>query len=520
MGFRMTRRDIEAVRRAKASPPTRAERPALPRRVFAGIIDGGSGRAVELSVTLQEGKGHIRVAADLAHSAKDAPKRIEEALVVVNYAPPDHCDALISIAGLSGALLSRAAELPIALAVAQHLGATLPRGCLAHGGLQRDGSVVPLPGGVAAALAAKGEGVAWMGHTRTAEKAAVTGGNLYLADCLTTALSGGFPYYPEDASPPPDIAVDFAGIIGQDAAKFAVEVAAAGGHHLILGGPPGEGKSLLAKALVGILPPLTTRERLELVLLREAHAKLSATNGHVRPFVEVGRGVTLQAMIGGGTAGEVWPGLVTDAHRGVLMVDEFPLLSPSCLEALRVPLEHGYSEVQRSGVSARFPANFALAAAMNPCPCGPEEAGCICTTTLKRSYRRRMSGPVYDRIDIRATVEPIRYNDMTAAPPSEDTATILARILAARDRQHARYRGEAWHVNADLPHDRRDDYALRDDRAETLLVNANPTPRRTDRVLRIARTIADLRSHDTIIGDDMHDALGITEGGSRLCAEI
>lgn len=520
MGFRMTATDIRRIRQAKVAPPgTPTTAAHLPHRVFAGIVEGGQGRAVELSVALHESKGNVRVAADLAPSAKGLERHVAEALASVGYAPPAHCDALVGIPALGSALLSRAAELPIALAVAQHLGASLPRGVLAHGGLQRDGSVVPVPGGVAAALTAKGEGVAWIGHTDTAEQAAVTGGDLYLADCLTTALSGGFPYYPDGETASREPAVDFAGIIGQARARFAVEVAAAGGHHLILGGPPGEGKTLLAKALVGILPPLTTAERLELALLTEAH-NLPATNGDARPFVEAGRGVTVQAMIGGGSAGELWPGCVTKAHRGVLMVDEFPLLAPSALEALRVPLEHGYSQIQRSGISGTFPAEFALAAAMNPCPCGPEAQGCICSKTIRRSYRRRMSGPIYDRIDIRSTVEPIRYNDMTAAPPSEDTATIRARVLAARDRQHTRYRGEAWQVNSELPHDRRDDYAQREDRAEALLTKANPTPRRTDRILRVARTVADLRGHDTISGDDMRDALSLTEGGSQLCATI
>jgi magnesium chelatase family protein len=311
---------------------------------------------------------------------------------------------------------------------------------------------------------------------------------------------------------------------GEDAARRALEVAAAGRHHLFLKGPPGAGKTLLAERLPGLLPPLDRKESLEVTAVHSVAGALPPGQPLVTrpPFCAPHHSATMAALIGGGT-GLPRPGAVSLAHRGVLFLDEAAECGARVLDAMRQPLESGYVLVARANGMMRMPAGFLLVLAANPCPCGRHGSlggECECRPSTVRRYRARLSGPLLDRVDLRVGVQPVSRSELLAfRGGAETTETVAARVLLARERAAARYRDTPWTTNSQVPgHELRTRWPVTPGalgRAEEDMERGLLTARGLDRVLRVAWTVADLAGNDRPTAADVDAALEMRTGIRR-----
>ncbi|MBC3987961.1 ATP-binding protein [Streptomyces sp. AC563] len=318
--------------------------------------------------------------------------------------------------------------------------------------------------------------------------------------------------------------LDMADVAGQQGARKALEVAAAGGHHIYLKGPPGAGKTMLAERLPGLLPPLTRDEALEVTAVHSVAGVLPPGKPllDVPPYCAPHHSATMASLVGGGT-GIPRPGAVSLAHNGVLFLDEAAEFSGRALEALRQPLESGHVVVARSAGVMRMPARFLLLLAANPCPCGRHGQpgdGCACSPAVIRRYQARLSGPLLDRVDLRVRVGPVSRAELAGElGRAENTAVVAARVHEARERAGARYAGTPWTVNGAVPgYELRTRWpltpgALRE--AERDMERGVLTARGLDRVLRVAWTVADLAGHDRPTRDDVAQALQLRTGVNR-----
>ena len=356
-----------------------------------------------------------------------------------------------------------------------------------------------------------------------AEAAIVEGIDVYPVHTLREAvdfLAGKLPLEParEDlgllVAAGRDSSDDFSDVKGQDFAKRAIEVAVAGGHNLIMVGSPGAGKTMLARRIPSILPPFTVEEALEVTRIHSVAGELKGARSLVvqRPFRAPHHTVSDIGLLGGGTHPQ--PGEVSLAHRGVLFLDEFPEFKRSVLEVLRQPLEDGHVSIARAAAACDFPSRFMLVAAMTPCPCGyaddPKHL-CRCTQRQIAAYRSKISGPLLDRIDIQIGLPPVSCRELMDLPPGEPSTAIRARVIAARQRQRARFAGvPGTYCNADM---RSRDLArfcqldtAAQDRMRFLLQALDLSARAYDRVLKVARTIADLAGSDQVTNDHIAEA--------------
>ena len=482
-------------------------------RLLSGGIEGVDAYPVELEVDYTRqglpafslvglAETAVREARERGFSAlRAAAFRLPPARVTVNLAPAGRRkNGTAYDLPLAMGLLAAAGLLP-SDAVGEYLMA---------GEVSLSGELRPVPGILPLAILARERGVRGIivPPGNAAEAAVVRGLPVFapagLAQCAAflageVTLEPVPPALPEDEGP--GMAQDYAEVKGQQAAKRALEIAAAGGHNILLIGPPGSGKSMLAQRLPTILPPLDFEEALDVTRVYSVAGLLRAGQGLMtrRPFRSPHHTVSEVALVGGGA----WPrpGEVTLAHRGVLFLDELPEYRKSALEVLRQPLEDGRVCISRASQSVVYPADCMLVAAMNPCPCGylgdPTHT-CTCRTEQRERYRARLSGPLLDRIDVHVEVPAVPYEALRATGEGETSAEIRERVTAARRLQLERYAGTAARCNADLSGSLLERWCAPDAEGHALLESAvqrlGLSARAYTRVLRLARTIADLEA--------------------------
>ena len=496
-------------------------------RAYTGTVSGIGATQVTVEVSITGGGLGLFLVGLPDNAVRESEQRIRSAFENSGY----RMTARKCVVNLAPADLRKEGsgyDLPIAVAilaatnqiVAEHLAESW-----FVGELSLDGSVRGVRGVLPITAEAKARGYKriYVPKENAMEAAVVDGIEVLAVESLTevaASLNGEQEIFSvvhevESEVPVEPYADDFADVKGQTHAKRALEIAAAGGHNVIMIGPPGSGKTMLARRMPTIMPPMTLDEALETTKIHSVAGKLGTTRGLMsqRPFRAPHHMASPMALIGGGNSPQ--PGEVSLAHNGVLFLDEMPEFGHSVLEVLRQPMEDKHITISRVRYSVDYPSNFTLVASMNPCPCGyynhPDKE-CTCSPAAVRRYAGRISGPLMDRIDLHVEITPVSREELASAEPAESSAAVRERVMRARERQAERFRGTGIYTNTMMssamlrtfcplsPDVRR----LLDGAMERLQLSA----RAYDRIIKVARTIADLEGKADI--EPLHISEAIT----------